>query len=104
MSASVRLSYSPPLRLAYLFLVIRASFNSGAGQAGLRRQDAGANSESGPKGTPRERRVIQCLPTLNKALGPGLTSFAVECRRDDGRQKFQPVALSVGLKGRGRRA
>jgi hypothetical protein len=28
-------------------------------KAGLRRQDAGANSEAGPEGTLQERRVIQ---------------------------------------------
>jgi hypothetical protein len=30
-------------------------------KAGLRRQDAVANSEAGPKGAPQERRVIQRL-------------------------------------------
>jgi hypothetical protein len=66
--SALRLLRPPQLRQDRIKkLVIPASFNSGTGQAGLRRQDAEANIRAaalnsgaghGPKGTPQERRVI----------------------------------------------
>ena len=55
-------------------------------KAGLRRQDAGANSEAGPEGTPQERRVIHPdLDAIKKYnMDSRLTSSAVESRGNDG--------------------
>jgi hypothetical protein len=55
----------------------------------LRRQDAEANREPGPKGELRMQRVIHLdldVGSLKITLDSGLTSSAVENRRNDGQK------------------